>query len=258
VFQWAYAHRTPRGVRTLARCASGLSRRATAASVVVETRCDKYGCRDSLVYSAARGERNDVTVAEKSDLVTVRDAAGIQPGGACEAIDAVSVRCTLQSFTRHALFKLGDQADQLDARGLVTAAPRIEGGAGDDRLVGPEAGGALFVGGAGDHEMTGGPGSDRFETRRPDGADTIAGGGPPPLLDADAFPGRDEIFYEARVVLDGRPNDGARGEHDNLLSIESVYTGGGDDVVIGTAMASTCSAATGTICSAEAAAPIGS
>jgi hypothetical protein len=66
---------------------------ATAATVVVDTHCDKYGCRETLVYSAVRGERNDVTVAQEGDLVTIRDTAGMEPGSACEALDAVSARC---------------------------------------------------------------------------------------------------------------------------------------------------------------------
>jgi hypothetical protein len=68
----------------------------------------------------------------------------------------------------------------------------------------------------------------------------MAGGGPPPLLDAYYYPGYDEVSYDRRsrsvsVKLDARPNDGGRGEQDNLLSIEGVWTGTGNDVVVGTA-----------------------
>ena len=215
---------------------------ASAASVAVETNCDRYGCRESLVYSAARGERNDVTVTQEGGLVTVRDSAGIRPGTACEALDPLGARCAfaLQSFQRSAGFELRDGADELDARALATFA-RIGGGAGHDRLAGPEAIGALFVGGSGDDAMTGGRFPDRFETGRSDGSDTMEGGAPPPLLDTFFFPGYDEVFYERsrplRILLDGRPNDGARGERDNVLGIEGVWTGAGDDVVIGTASA---------------------
>jgi Ca2+-binding RTX toxin-like protein len=209
---------------------------ATAASVVVETNCDKYGCRDSLVYSAARGEQNHVTVVQAGDLITVRDSAGIHPGGACEALDAFGARCALQSFNRFARFELRDQADDLDARALAIGS-RLDGGGGHDRLDGPDAVGALFVGGVGDDELTGGASPDRFESNRRDGSDRMAGGGPPPLVDADYYPGYDEVFYgrsrSVSVELDGRPNDGGRGEHDNLLGIEGVWTGGGNDVVVG-------------------------
>jgi RTX calcium-binding nonapeptide repeat (4 copies) len=214
---------------------------ATAASVVVETTCGKYGCSESLVYSAAPGERNDVTVAQEGDLISVSDTAGLEPGTGCEALDALSARCAfaLEGPNRSARFKLRDHADELDARALATAIGPIDGGAGDDRLVGPEPTAAIFVGGPGDDEMTGGPHPDRFESNRRDGSDMMAGGGPPPLLDADFFPGYDDVFYgrsrPVRVVHDGRPNDGARGEEDNLVSIEGVSTGAGDDVVIGTA-----------------------
>jgi hypothetical protein len=209
---------------------------ATAASVAVETHCDKYGCRDLLVYSAARGERNDVGVVQEGDLVTVRDSAGIQPGTACEALDAFGARCALQSFNRFARFELRDRADQLDARALAIGS-RLDGGAGHDRVVGPDAIGALFVGGVGDDQLTGGASPDRFESHRRDGRDTMAGGGPLPLVDADYVPGHDEVSYSrsrsVSVRLDGRPNDGERGEHDNVLDIEGVWTGGGDDVVVG-------------------------
>lgn len=213
---------------------------ATAASVVVDTHCGKYGCGESLLYSAAPGERNGVTVVQEGNLVTVRDTAGIEPGTACEALDALSARCTfaLSSFQRSASFRFGDEADDLDARMFATGVGLI-GGPGDDRLLGPDAAGARFVGGAGDDEMTGGSLPDRFESTRRDGSDTIAGGGPPPVLDASYFPPHDEVWYSrsrpVRVLFDGRPNDGARGEHDNLLSIEGASTGSGDDVVIGSA-----------------------
>jgi hypothetical protein len=212
---------------------------ATAASVVVETRCDKMGCAESLAYSARPGERNDVTVVQEGDLVTIRDSAGIQPGAACEALDAFSARCalTVPTFNRSARFRLRDQADRLDARELAIGGSRLDGGAGRDRLQGPVAVGALFVGGPGNDAMTGGPLPDRFESKRRDGRDTMAGGGPPPLVDADYFPGYDEVFYarstSVRVQLDGRPNDGGRRERDNVLNIEGVWGGRGDDVLIG-------------------------
>ena len=209
---------------------------ATAASVIVETDCDKYGCRDSLVYSAVRGELNDVTVVQEGDSVRIRDTAGIQAGAACEAVDSFGARCTMQSFSRFARFKLRDQADQLDARALAISA-LLDGGTGDDWLDGPSATAAVFVGGPGDDELTGGTASDRFESNRRDGSDTMVGGGLPPVPADSYYPGFDDVFYDrsssVRVELDGMPNDGGLGEHDNLVSIEGVWTGAGNDVVIG-------------------------
>ena len=211
---------------------------APAASVVVETACSRYGCNESLAYRAAPGERNRVTAVSEGDLISLRDTAGIEAGKGCEALDALSARCAfaLPRLNRSVRFALRDKADELDAR-AVAIAIRIDGGAGDDRLVGPEASSAWFVGGAGDDVMTGGAVSDRFETNHRDGRDTIAGGGPPRFVEADYFPPHDEVYYErsrpVRIVLDGKPNDGERGERDNLVSIEGVWAGAGDDVVIG-------------------------
>jgi RTX calcium-binding nonapeptide repeat (4 copies) len=215
---------------------------ASAATVAVETHCEKYGCGELLVYAAAPGERNDVTAVQENGVVTIRDVAGIEPGTACEALDATGARCTfaLQSFQRSANFRLGDRDDSLDAGALETSG-LLSGGKGGDLLLGPGAVAISFAGGPGDDNMTGGAAPDIFRTNRRDGSDTMSGGGPPPILDADLFPRRDEVFYarsrSVRAVLDGRANDGERGEHDNLMSIEGVWAGAGDDVVIGTGAA---------------------
>ena len=213
---------------------------AMAASVTLEAECGKYGCSEALTYSAARSERNDVTVAQSGEVVSIRDSAGIQPGSGCEALDAFSARCAfaIPHSSRSADFKLRDRADRLDARSLATSG-LLKGGPGDDRLAGPDAVGARFVGGPGDDELVGGALPDGFESTRRDGSDRMVGGGPPPLPAPNYLPGVDGVSYSrsrpVRAVLDDRPNDGARGEHDNLVGIEGVSTGAGDDVVIGSA-----------------------
>lgn len=210
---------------------------ATAASAAVETRCDKYGCRESLNYSAARGEHNDVTAALEGNVVTIRDAAGMTPGTGCEALDPVSVRCALSPppFSRSAQFNVRDQDDELDARAFAISSLLV-GGAGDDRLDGPQAAVALFRGGPGDDELVGGTLPDRFEDKRRDGSDLMAGG-PPPPQSGFYYPSFDDVVYSGssplRVQLDGLPNDGARREHDNLVGIEGVWAAAGDDVLIG-------------------------
>jgi Ca2+-binding RTX toxin-like protein len=98
---------------------------------------------------------------------------------------------------------------------------QLRGRAGDDALLGGGRGDRLR-GGIGADELAGGRGNDREfgengndfldQGRFKNGADVLSGG-----------PGRrDTVDYSARtrrvrVTRDNRPNDGQRGEHDNVL-----------------------------------------
>ena len=106
----------------------------------------------------------------------------------------------------------------------------IDGGDGDDVLVGG-TGENYFTGGNGDDRMVGGGGRNEFiEGVSANGADRFEGGG--------GVYG-DSVRYDARrksllVTLDGEANDGELGEHDFVSpSIWSVYAGGGVDVLVG-------------------------
>ena len=108
---------------------------------------------------------------------------------------------------------------------------RFQGEKGDDTL----------IGGAGRDVLIGGPGSDELRGR--DGADLLA----PGVWDEepDSYSGgsgRDSFAWsqyapldpDLMISLDGIANDGPRGEHDNVApDIERVFTGGGNDVLIG-------------------------
>ncbi|HYZ28982.1 MAG TPA: calcium-binding protein [Thermoleophilaceae bacterium] len=108
----------------------------------------------------------------------------------------------------------------------------VAGGSGNDQLAGNDGDNAL-LGNAGDDMLGGGGGNDQLDGGA--GNDTLAGGaGSDTLTGAD---GTDTASYAesgaaVRVVLDGKPGDGAPGENDNV-DTENVTGSGGDDTLIG-------------------------
>lgn len=104
----------------------------------------------------------------------------------------------------------------------------LNGGNGSDRLVGQDGDDALN-GDGGRDELNGGAGDDyMYAEPSPDGADEFNGG-----------PGIDRAWYEyrstpLRLSLDGRPNDGAKGEGDTLgRDVENVTGGAKADLIVG-------------------------
>ena len=133
----------------------------------------------------------------------------------------------------------------------------LDGGTGDDRLEG-QSGSDTQSGGPGRDVVTGGPGNDLLHggesglgaddgdtLRGGEGADTLLGDGGEDVLDGGPGPdvlsgsaGIDRAEYGPRlervtVSLDGRPNDGARGERDNVSADVEDARGGllGDDLL---------------------------
>ena len=95
---------------------------------------------------------------------------------------------------------------------------------GDATLVGGP-GPQLLVSGNGHNTLKGGPGNDTLTAG--DDTDVFDGG-----------TGSDTVTYEfhlpgVNVSLDGKPNDGTSGEHDNVLHVEEVVGSQGDDRLIG-------------------------
>jgi hypothetical protein len=199
-----------------------------------------------LAYTAGPGEANRLTLVAgarehglPNNTVDLTDPAGIQPLAGCSRPipgDNTRVRCTADLIGK---IDLRDGADSADLRGPIIL-DRLEGGDGDDvlstRLVGPSyrpgdyVGTVTFVGGPGDDRMTGGGGGvdepDVFdEGAAPNGSDTIRGSG--------------TVDYSARrsgvrLNLDGRRNDGASGEGDELVgAFTSLKGGAGRDVLVG-------------------------
>ncbi len=117
------------------------------------------------------------------------------------------------------------------AAAAVARADVILGTPQRDTLTGTAASDALY-GGAGTDLLRGLAGNDDLDGGA--GADVLQGG-----------PGEDAASYAdaatgVRVTLDGRANDGAPGEGDNVdKDVEDVYGGPGDDMLTGDAGANT-------------------
>jgi len=203
---------------------------AGAASAQRVLSCDRYNsCTDLLDFRADVGERNVVSVTVAQGAVVIRDGAGIRAGTGCLQVDGRAVSCAPSGGASRlaARFHLRDRADLLDARAMP-ASTRIDGGPGDDRLLGPLDHFGDFIGGSGDDRMVGGADADRFsEGRSANGSDTMLGGA-----------GGDLVSYAQRrrgvhVDAEGDRDDGAPGERDRIVGVEAVYGGSGDDVLIG-------------------------
>jgi Ca2+-binding RTX toxin-like protein len=183
---------------------------AAAATARVEFRGDPRSGYDVLVFTAAPGERNDLTMEKVGPTLTVRDAgAAISPGRGCTAVPG-GVNCAAYLIDAD----LGDQDDVATDVGDLYSS--LDGGAGNDRL----SGGAGMTGGPGEDVLTGpGPFADE------DGAT--------PAHDVYAGTGGSTLSYWTRatgVVVDLRA--GRAGE-DTVSGVSSIDGGNGDDVLIG-------------------------
>jgi RTX calcium-binding nonapeptide repeat (4 copies) len=191
--------------------AMALPSAAPAASVSVDKE------RDRLVFAAAAGERNAVSVSALAGVYTITDGgSSVGVGTGCTSLGPAIATCTAVPGgpIGYVLVSAGDGDDSLVA---ATPVPVwVDGGGGADFVKGGGATDFLY-GGAGDDVLDGGP-----------GADTIAGGD-----------GHDRADYSSRtapliVTLDGAAGDGETGEGDNLTnSIEEVTGGAAGDRLTG-------------------------
>lgn len=129
----------------------------------------------------------------------------------------------------------------------------IYGGEGDDTLIGNASANTL-LGGGGRDDLRGGDGDDGLVGGM--GDDVISGGAGDDVFQADRYPtwldvidgadvftggaGMDTVDYRFRhrgvsvTLTDGGPDDGARGEGDNIgADVENVFGGEADDVLVG-------------------------
>lgn len=208
-----------------------------------------------LVYEAAGGETNQVTIVRSPDVFRIVDpGATITPGRGCTPVAANAVSCSAASVFRISV-ALGDANDFVSIGSLTRAL--LDGGPGDDTLEGGEGADAL-LGRDGNDVLKGGVGEDELTPGK--GADTVSGGAGTVLdLESETLPeeisagffvgqcqvvvqgvaGFDTVDYAARtrplaLTLDGVANDGEAGEGDNILpDVEFVKAGSGDDLLVG-------------------------
>jgi hypothetical protein len=238
---------------------------------------DPYFGRDTVIYTAAPGEVNDVSVTFSDGRYVIADpGATIEPGSGCRITDGGHrAECEAQEVIG-ARIELGD----LDDRVSISLPPVLErrpdfltaiadGGDGADRLQGGDEadilrggpGDDLLLGGHHGDRLFGGEGSDRLEggddlfktlyafdppasgTNPLRGTSDALDGGP----GADLLSGGPGIGDSARYEFRTRgvrispgvlPDDGEAGERDLVMDdVEILASGSGDDVLIGTGAA---------------------
>jgi Ca2+-binding RTX toxin-like protein len=169
--------------------------------------CGKIGGSPDtvVVYDAAPGEANRLTVGREGHAITLSDpAATVNVVPPCVARDAHSVSCDTDNFGELAADWVSVRLGDGDDSATVTAgAATLAGGPGRDTL----------LGGEGEDRLDGGPGADRID----------GGGSAWNLL---SFRGR-----RAGVSVDlarGRTSDG-----DRIARIRTVVGGHGDDRLLG-------------------------
>lgn len=212
----------------------------------------------TIVLRAAPGEQNRVGVASNDDdtLVEIRDVdqpayTGFDCGPAEWDLDAIAcppqpggIRIELGDGDDKLDFGAsvpgvgplvafgGDGVDDLSAFGNTTSA-RLDGGPGNDVLIGG-IGGDTLLGGPGDDDLNGriggdvvlgGEGDDKLlgDDFNAPGADTIDGGPGYDRIERDWSAPISQPQPPIAVSLDGQANDGRPGEGDNVTAVEWIH-----------------------------------
>lgn len=211
-----------------------------------------------IVYRAAAGESNSVSVdpgpsAGKVEITDSGFPGSITPGSGCtagvfesEAVcqvgaggirielgnegDSLHVNDDLGSFPISA--DLGDELDTYVGPSSGTTPPTVQGGTGNDDLVGGALADVLH-GGPGNDTLNGRGGADKVygddgddsmngDANGPAAADVIDGGGGYDYI-TDEW-GEDAASPAAiDVSVDGAANDGRAGERDNVVGVERIW-----------------------------------
>lgn len=251
---------------SLASLASFASTPAVAASLSQSSRSGKYASYTTLRFTAAPGEANRLTVsgrgllnpayASPAELVFHDDGAEVKAGpclqedprtAVCKVVAAQAVgdsfEVSVDLADRSDVARVDDSASGAyvdlsgDGGNDDLTAWSADGGPGDDVLV-AKAGGSSLTGGAGSDRLIGGVGDDSLDgdanttgtmAKIAPSSDVILGGA-----------GEDTVYYLTRdpVVVDltaGRARQLPGSVVDSIADVESATTGGGDDVLIGTA-----------------------
>jgi Ca2+-binding RTX toxin-like protein len=240
--------------------AASLTGLSASAAGAAEVRLDrighgKYGgpppgYSEELVVRAAAGEVNRLSVARgAAGDVQVTDVGGsLDAGPGCMAVRAEQVNCPTTSPSLTAFVFAGDGDDTVSS----SVAVNVDGGSGDDRLVGSPAADALY-GGKGQDVLRGDDGDDALQDGRlvTFGAADWPGESlgshlrsriEPVRAERDVFDGGagvDGLGYTGRrrgIVVDLSRGDrpaGAPGEGDLLQGLERVDGTEGDDRLLG-------------------------
>jgi Ca2+-binding RTX toxin-like protein len=190
-----------------------------------------------------------ITVSSDGTNLTVVDtgAGGVTESDAsCATVNATTVTCLINAPGEPPVdrfeVQLSNGADSFTNTNFVTDDGHVHS---DDPVSGPATGAKTIVGGPGSQSLDGGLDNDSISGG--DGDDFLDDGGlggdsPAPtggndVLDGGA--GSDSTSYSrggatpVSLTLDGAANDGYAGETDNLLAIENVNGGTGNDTLVG-------------------------
>jgi Ca2+-binding RTX toxin-like protein len=232
------------GVVLVIGLVGGPAAQAATVSVVNKTTTERSGyqrLRSVVTYTAAAGERNDLTLTAgpqelgPSDEATfeVRDpGATIQPRSGCTRVDANHARCNLNKtrscrecdvdvWALGARVFLGDQADRfravVEGGGRVPSPNLLDGGPGADVIQGVADAFDTIVEG----DIRGAPARDQIDG---------GGGG---TADVVSYAGRSR---GVRVDI-GAGTGGAGGKEDVFKNVTGATGGRGNDVLIGNSAA---------------------
>ena len=208
---------------------------------------------NALVFQAAPGEKNNVSLQAGTDAGTISFYTGGSPGitsfpGSCEdKTEWGYVTCPTPAAVRWNLDDGDDwYATSYDLPASLQVA--VDGGAGNDRLTGDDlgetfrggdgndrlegtAGNDTLEGGAGDDELSGYSGSDQLrggdgnDMLHPDdyeepSADVVDGGAGVDTIESDYGSRFTSTQYPVDITLGAGANDGRPGENDDLQSVE--------------------------------------
>jgi Ca2+-binding RTX toxin-like protein len=227
---------------TVALGAAALPAASQAATVQVSN--------GTLLYQAAAGERNQLSIDIKNGFFHVTD--GVAPlftGTGCTTVNFREVNCNGVSRIDLQLGDNNDSTDLIPENGSrITVPVTIDGGAGDDFLVGSVGndrisassgndvlhgvdGNDTLAASTGNDALFGGPGSDMLSGGT--GKDEVHGG---TEVDTITYKGRTTAV---NVTLgDGLFNDGGSGEQDFTDGdIENVLGTEASDVIVGDSLA---------------------
>jgi Ca2+-binding RTX toxin-like protein len=242
---------------------------ASTAHAAQGTTVQRFGVDIYLVF-AADGRTNNITISDDpaSNSFFVEDTGDVITNfSGCTAVNRNKVSCPRSTGARITL-DAGDLDDRITK--TITAPAVLSGGPGNDTIsttgtVGADldvlsggpgndtlTGGGLtedLVGGSGVDTLTGNAGQDHLDGGP--GNDTILGGDGDDRLESsdtaadgtdvfDGGAGSDTVSYASRtgavaVTLDAVANDGAPGEGDTNVRVESVTGGQAADTLTGSA-----------------------